>query len=41
MLAIFPRKEYVVTVDAPPGPDQIQQAIREKLGLPRYQPAGD
>ena len=41
VLELFRRKEYVATVDAQPGKDEIQQAIREKLGLPRYQPAGD
>jgi adenylate kinase len=40
VLDLFRRKEYVATVDARPGKDEIQQAIREKLGLPRYQPAG-
>jgi len=36
VLAIFARKEYVVTVDATPGPAQVQQGIRAKLGLPPY-----
>ncbi len=40
VLDLFRRKEYVATVDARPGKDEIQQAIRERLGLPRYQPAG-
>jgi len=34
VLAIFSRKEYVVTVDARPSPGDIQQQIRAKLGLP-------
>ena len=34
VLAIFSRKEYVVTVDARPSPGKIQQQIRAKLGLP-------
>jgi len=38
VLDIFRRKEYVVTVDARPGKEEIQQAIRERLGLPPYQP---
>jgi adenylate kinase len=39
VLDIFRRKEYVVTVDARPAPEQIQQTIRTRLGLPPYQPA--
>jgi adenylate kinase len=38
VLAIFARKEYVVTVDATPPPEQVQQEIRAKLNLPSYQP---
>src|SRR5215471_2029464 len=38
VLAIFRRKEYVSTVDARPAPEVIQQQIRERLGLPPYQP---
>jgi adenylate kinase len=34
VLAIFGRKEYVVTVDARPGAEEIQREIRTKLGLP-------
>ena len=34
VLDIFRRKEYVITVDTRPGQDQVQQAIRDKLGLP-------
>ncbi len=39
VLDLFRRKEYVVTIDARPGKEEIQQAIRERLGLPPYQPA--
>jgi len=39
VLAIFGRKEYVVTVDATPSRDQIQQEIRARLALPPYQPS--
>jgi adenylate kinase len=38
VLAIFGRKEYVATIDATPGREQIQQEIRSKLNLPLYQP---
>jgi adenylate kinase len=38
VLDIFRRKEYVVTIDARPSKEQVQQAIRERLGLPPYQP---
>ena len=31
---IFRRKEYVLTVDSRPGKEQVQQAIRDRLGLP-------
>jgi adenylate kinase len=34
VLDIFRRKEYVVTVDARPDREHIQQAIRSRLGLP-------
>ena len=34
VLEIFRRKEYVVTVDARPPRDQIQQEIRKQLDLP-------
>ena len=34
VLDIFRRKEYVITVDSRPGKQQVQQAIRDKLGLP-------
>jgi adenylate kinase len=38
VLAIFARKEYVVTIDATQDPDGVQQAIREALRLPAYYP---
>ena len=41
VLDLFRRKEYVAAIDATASREEIQQAIREKLGLPRYQPAGD
>jgi adenylate kinase len=34
VLDIFRRKEYVVTVDARPAKEEVQQAVRAKLGLP-------
>ena len=34
VLAIFRRKEYVVTIDARPAPETIQQMIRDRLSLP-------
>jgi adenylate kinase len=36
VLAIFRRKEYVVTVDARPDPVIIQQEIRKQLDLPSF-----
>src|SRR5579863_2912800 len=39
VLDVFRRKEYVVTVDARPEPELIQQAIRNALALPPYQPS--
>ena len=33
MLDIFRRKEYVISVDSRPGKDQVQQGIRDRLGL--------
>jgi adenylate kinase len=39
VLDIFRRKEYVVTVDARAGKDEVQQAIRARLGLPPNHPA--
>jgi hypothetical protein len=34
VLDIFRGKEYVITVDSRPPREQVQQAIRDKLGLP-------
>jgi adenylate kinase len=34
VLDIFRRKEYVITVDSRPEKEVVQQAIRQKLGLP-------
>ncbi|RFS82422.1 nucleoside monophosphate kinase [Actinomadura spongiicola] len=34
VLELFGRKEYVVTVDATPGVDEVQRTIRERLALP-------
>jgi adenylate kinase len=39
VLDIFRRKEYVVTIDATPSKEEVQQSIRKHLGLPPYQPA--
>jgi adenylate kinase len=36
VLDIFRRKEYVLTVDARPDRDTIQQTIRDRLTLPAY-----
>jgi hypothetical protein len=33
VLDIFRRKEYVITVESRPPREQVQQAIRDKLGL--------
>jgi adenylate kinase len=41
VLELFARKEYVVTIDARPGKEEVQQAIREALHLPPYKPAND
>ncbi|HTU08687.1 MAG TPA: nucleoside monophosphate kinase, partial [Trebonia sp.] len=38
VLDIFRRKEYVITVDARPAPEVVQQEIRSKLKLPPYVP---
>jgi adenylate kinase len=38
VLDIFRRKEYVVTVDARPGKEHVQNEIRERLHLPPYHP---
>jgi adenylate kinase len=40
VLEVFRRKEYVVTIDARPSPETIQQNIRTALSLPPYQPSG-
>jgi adenylate kinase len=34
VLDLFRRKEYVITVDARKPPEEVQQEIRQKLGLP-------
>jgi adenylate kinase family enzyme len=34
---LFRRKEHVITVDATPARELVQQQIREKLGLPAVQ----
>jgi adenylate kinase len=39
VLAIFARKEYVLTIDATQDQDGVQQAIRDALGLPAPSPA--
>jgi adenylate kinase len=38
VLDIFRRKEYVLTVDARPAKEAVQQAIRDQLGLPPHHP---
>ena len=38
VLDLFRRKEFVAVIDARPGKDEVQQAIRDKLGLPPYKP---
>ena len=38
VLDLFRRKEYVITVDARPALEVIQQEIRERLGLPPAKP---
>jgi adenylate kinase len=38
VLDLFRRKEFVVTVDARPDRETVQQEIRKRLGLPAYQP---
>jgi adenylate kinase len=42
VLEIFRRKEYVLTVDARPDKEQVQQEIRKRLNLPPHEmgPAG-
>ena len=39
VLDIFRRKEYVITVDSRPAKEQVQQTIRNKLGIPPSHPA--
>jgi adenylate kinase len=39
VLEIFRRKEYVISVDSRPAQQQVQQAIRDRLGLPPSRPA--
>ena len=44
VLEVFRRKEFVITVDARPEPEVVQQAIRNGLALPPYhspQPAAN
>ena len=41
VLDIFRRKEYVTTVDTRPGKEQVQQAVRDRLGLPSLRHGGD
>jgi adenylate kinase len=36
VLDVFRRKEYVITVDAQPAAEVVQQEIRSRLGLPDY-----
>jgi len=36
VLELFRRKEYVVTVDARPSKEEVQQEIRKSLGLPPH-----
>ena len=38
-LELFRRKEYVITVDARPAPEVVQQQIRQRLGLPPQRPS--
>jgi len=38
VLDLFRRKEFVAVVDAHGTKDEVQQAIRDKLGLPPYKP---
>jgi adenylate kinase len=37
----FRRKEYVITVDARPAPEVVQQTIRQRLGLPPMASSAD
>jgi adenylate kinase len=41
VLDLFRRKEYVITVDARKPPEEVQQEVREKLGLPPLRKDGD
>ena len=41
VLELFRRKEYVITVDARKPPEEVQQEIRKKLGLPPLRKDGD
>jgi adenylate kinase len=36
VLDLFRRKEYVITVDARPPAEVVQQEMRERLGLPPF-----
>ena len=38
VLDLFRRKEYVAAIDATASREEIQQAIRDKFGLPPYKP---
>jgi adenylate kinase len=38
VLDLFRRKEYVITVDARPAPEEVQQDIRDQLALPPLKP---
>jgi adenylate kinase len=38
VLDLFRRKEYVITVDARPAKEGVQEEIRKKLGLPPFTP---
>ncbi len=39
VVELFRRKEYVTTIDARAGKDEVQREIRARLGLPPYTPA--
>jgi adenylate kinase len=39
VLDLFRRKEYVITVDARPPKEDVQEEIRKKLGLPPLPPS--
>jgi adenylate kinase len=41
VLDLFRRKEYVITVDARPPKETVQQEIRTRLGLPPFKPAAE